>query len=250
MKVFKNLISVVVGCCVAMVVFADVRAADGAQSETITSLPGYDDDSAMRWPPEKIMENSVPDPEAWVYAHVLKDGEPAFPYTHLLIWQKPFQDFVDRKLGCMKSIGGRDSKTRLDERGLNNDVLLSIVGGGLTSRMALMYDHYLVGYGCMWGFCHAKGIMILDVKNRWAAFAIRNFRNYWASENDDVVRSKYREEGADIFLVDNSSDAFHSRVLEIVSLWKKEIWDYTFNPKIPNTDLPIRTYSIQCDRPQ
>ena len=158
------------------------------QSPTVhaedTQLPLYDDGGKARWPDDKFVRHSVPDPEGWMYEHAVKDGKPAFPYTHQMVGQHPVQAFIKRKLGCMFSMSNYN-------RTLDHSVTEAIFGAGRSSRMALIDGQYLVGHACIWRNCTTKGLMILDIKNRWSAFAYKSSQDMWSTRNEDVAFSRY-----------------------------------------------------------
>ena len=197
------------------------------------------------------MQHSVPDPEAWVYEHAVKNGKPAFPYTHLMIWQRPVRDFITKKLGCMSSIGYRDSQSRPDEKGLDNELMLQIVGGGTSPRMGYVDDRYLIGLGHMWGDTFSKGLMVLDMKRRRAAFAVTEIGNFWASKNNDVVNNRYSDRRIALFLVDDDSQEFLDKVLGFIRRWKTE-WNIENHARnFPHlSTLPVDVYAFRCDRPR
>lgn len=215
-----------------------------------SQAPVYDRGSTTRWPDEMIMSTSVPDPETWVYEHVVKDGKPAFPYVHFLIRQRPFRDFLHRKLGCMPNIGVRQNEIRPDDRGLDNDIMLNMFGAGNSPRMAVIGGRYLVGHGHLWQSTWTKGFMILDTEKRRSAFAVTVWGNYWASKNNRVVDELSGDRRVAVFMTEDSSPEFLDIALRLVHRWQTE-WNIESHiqgfPHI--STLPVDVYAFRCDRP-
>lgn len=224
---------------------SNAKAADG-NGERVFALPDSADpakrpNAISAYDSDTWVTDPVPDPEAWVYEHVVNNGRPAFADTNLLASQRPVQDFIEKKVGCMKPMFYRDYS-------MGVQVLGSFFGFG--SKVALIDGQYFVGNSCSSigpsRDCVQRGLMVLDVKNRWAAFGISHSRNYWESKYYDVGMAQPRV--LTLLFVDDSPTSFQRAVGRIVERWRTEGWMSSFPPDDRN--IPIETYGFRCDRPQ
>lgn len=203
--------------------------------------------------PDPIMN-----PESWVYENVYRDGDLQYQSIRELASEKhgdyvPFTHFLDQKLGCEKGVSS-------ERYNLAVDFSWNISGG--YSELGLTRKHYAVGYASAFGNGLSMGLVILDVKNHWTAFAMTHSEDFWNYTDGGWRRRQFSEEFQkhfyiphfSLFLVDDSSNQFNSDAealarewVEKFSLTKGYVSQYQ-DLRFYADDLPMKIYEIKCDR--
>lgn len=165
------------------------------------------------------------DPETWVYESVVKDGELQFKtfgdWTGSQSKEyKPLTIFVDSKLGCKPPIDA------IRVGNLSRDWFWRTSGAPLD--MSLIDGQYVAAEGYAFKNATSRSLMILDVVNRWAAFAMTHSKDHWDHEDGAPrygrefsieYQRKYYVTYFSLFLVDPSSDVFRRDAMLIARMW-------------------------------
>ncbi len=200
------------------------------------------------------------DPETWVYESVIKDGKLQFKtfgeWTDSQSMEyRPLTIFVDSKLGCKPAIDA----IRVDN--LSSDWFWRT--SGAPQDLMEFDNQYVVAEGYAFKNATSKSLMILDVVNRWAAFAMTHSKDHWNHENgaprhgrefSAEYQKKYFVTYFSLFLVDNSSEMFRQDAMLIARLWFE---NYGIGGKpglgmlgvnrIYLDEQPMTVYEIRCD---
>lgn len=204
---------------------------------------------------------NVAEAQDWVFESVVENGELQFTSFH--DWAdtqsmdyRPLTIFVDGKLGCKTPIS---LPGIVDD--LANDWFIRMSVASRPLSMKLIDGRYVVAEGHRYKEAVSKGLIILDIENRWSAFAMNHGFDYWRFEDGGWQSTRYSEEHQrdyhppyfSLFLPDPSSDAFALRARQLTRTW---IEGYGFGGKpgfgsgrqhrLYADGLPIQVYEVRC----